>query len=53
MLARGLAASDATEEAVPQGTPTWAVTPCIVPEPSPLQSLNAGDETSDGVITPK
>ncbi len=53
MLARGHAATAATGEAVPPGTPTWADTPCVVPEPSPLPTGSAGDETSDGVINPK
>lgn len=53
MLARGLAACAATGEAVPPGTPTWAVTPCVVPEPSSLPLGSAGDETSDGTINPK
>ncbi len=53
MLARGLAAIAATGEALPSGTPTWAVTPRVVPEPSPLPFGSAGDETSDGGINPK
>lgn len=53
MLAREFAAMAATGEAVPPGTPTWAVTPCVVPEPFSLPEGNAEDETSSGVINPK
>ncbi len=50
MLAREFAAIAVTGEAVPPGTPTWAVRPCVVPELTSPQG--AGDETSDGVINP-
>lgn len=43
----------ALQEAVSPVTPTWAVAPCVVPEPSPLPSGSAGDETSGGVSNPK
>ncbi len=48
MLAREFAVTAATGEAVPPGTPTWAVTPCVVPELA--SPKGAGDETLCGAI---
>jgi putative transposase len=51
MLAREFAAMAATGEAVPPGTPTWAIGPCVVPELASPQG--AGDERSVGVMNHK
>lgn len=49
MLLRGLAAIAAAGEAAPQGTRTWADTPCVIPELSLLPG-GIADDTSSGVI---